>query len=271
MKKWTSALAGLAALASLALAAGCAKNEKPLEGHSFNNEYAHTSEMTLNALAKDLSLDIFVKLDAYPSNNKWASILSKSTNDKQCTFNLRLKSAKEAQFYYGDGSNPLVLNWNPSKTLPLGQWVRLTAVRNMKAKSLTLYANGKQVATKKFKEMAPAKETKSHIFMAGTSKTSLPITIGETRIWNKALNEKAIEASYTIDPQAADGLYACWDMAKAEKGKVADISKGNKALTIKKAQADNTKADANDKKTPAAEKKAQPAANKAPANNAKSN
>ncbi|MDD4748115.1 MAG: LamG domain-containing protein [Salinivirgaceae bacterium] len=219
----------------VALLLGCGKEEaRELKGYKFNKEYALSKDFKTRRLSRNLTIDMYVMLNAYPKS--WTNVISKMGNEKSGEFSLRIKNNKEGQFYYGNGSSAIVLQWNPSEVLPLNTWVRLTAVRDLDKTELVLYANGKQVARKKFKKLPRAETSESPIFVSGTNNRGLDATFAEIRIWDKAISTSDITKTADIikNPGEDSNLvgYLLFDNVKNKR--VESLTSKQLSLSIKK-------------------------------------
>ena len=183
-------------LITIALVLGCKEKVREIRGYEFNKEYALTKPFKTNRLEKDLTIDMYIKLNSYPIS--WTNIISKMDNDKSGEFSLRIQNRNVGQFYYGTGSRSIDLKWNPSEVLPLNKWVRLTIVRDIMKKELVLYANGKQITKKCSGKIQKAESSKNPLFINGTKQRNLNATFAEIRIWEKAISSSEIKKTYDI-------------------------------------------------------------------------
>lgn len=211
----------------LTLFTGCQTEEKkPLSGFEFNNQRGIISVTETSDFVNNLTIDMYIKLKSYPEN--WTSIVSKFVSDHDNEFNIRIKDKNTAQWYYGVGEKAYVLGWNPSEVLPLNQWVRLTAIRNRKAKTMTLMINNKVVATKKYANLPQAKQNKRSIVLMARDRFSLNGEIADLKIWKSVLSDEDLKNSFEIEnPENQSKLVGYWKFDNIENGKIIDLS-GNK-------------------------------------------
>lgn len=223
--------------AMVVLLLSCATEEKrELKGYKFNKEGAQSTNVKSNKLTRDLSLDMYVMLHSYPKS--WTSIISKFKNDQSCEFNLRIKNGEIGQFYYGDGKKNYAMKFNSKDVLPLNTWVRLTAVKDMKKKELVIYANGKKVAQRSFRNLPQAQSEENSIVIAALGKKSLNATFAEVRIWNKALSMSDIQETGGIikTPAAEKNLFAYWMFDNVQSKEIENLTEAKLDLKIQKAK-----------------------------------
>lgn len=215
---------------------GC-KNEisRDLEGYTFDGQYAEIERSNSGLFTESITIDMYVKLHHYPS--AWTGIVSKMKSDTQNEFNLRIQNADNAQWYYGDGSRAIVMNWTPKEVLPLDQWTRLTAIRNIEANELSLYANGVLVANRVLENLPKAQATSSNIFLMRQANrpNTLDATIADLVIYNKALSPEEIQKSgQSLDnPKKKENLIGYWHFGHIENDNVPDKSENSPNAYIK--------------------------------------
>lgn len=90
----------------------------------------------------DLTISLWVRMNAWPSN--WVPFVAKWESDSINEYVLRIKNSTDAMFYYGNGSEA-VLVFFPSSVFTLGEWVHIAAVRKT-GEYMRVYADGVQVA-----------------------------------------------------------------------------------------------------------------------------
>ena len=205
-----------------------------VEGYAFNNERAEVQIRQEGLLNKDLTIDMFIKLYAYPT--KWTSIISKFESDKNNVFNLRLKSRDAGQWYYGTGEEAIVNNWRPEKVLPLNKWVRLTVIRDVNNGILKLLINGK-IYFYEFRKLPQASNTDAIIRIFGDNYRVLLGELGHLQIWNKVVKFSelpGLDALALKENKKPEGLIGYWNFNQVKDGIVKDLSGNNYNAIIKK-------------------------------------
>lgn len=213
---------------------GCnMSDQRIIEGYTFNQEKGVVSVPQSDDFRGDITVDMFIKLHSYPST--WTSIVSKFTTDGNNEFNIRIKNQDTAQWYYGAGDRAFVLLWNPAKLLPLNEWVRLTAVRDIKKAKLSMFINGKEVVSRTFPQLPISAQSNSDIVLMGNNKFTINGAVAMLKIWKTPLNEEEIENTTVINkPTENDHLIGFWRFGNVKDGRVDDASKNKIDMVISK-------------------------------------
>lgn len=208
--------------------------ERTLSGYKFYKESAETESFSNNEFSGNLTVDVFLMIHEYPST--WTTVVRKAESNEKNEFHLRFGADNSAQWFFGDGIAPMVLNWKPQDYIKLNQWVRVTAVRNIDLALLEIWIDGKQVSSKKFKEMPFASKTENSIVFMGQGKNTLDATVAEIRLYSKALTAQEIEKTYGAikRPDKQEKLAGLWLFDKPEGEIVRDISGKGRDVKIKK-------------------------------------
>lgn len=219
----------------LTLFASCKTEvKKELTGYKFNNQYVQVENSSDLDLTGSITVDMYLQLHSYP--NSWLGVARKLQSDAKNEFNLRIKNQDVAQWYFGDGKNAIVLDWSPKDVLPLNEWVRLTAVRDLENKQLEIFINGESVAKKTFSKLPKSAKTDQNILLLRHGNRTLDATLSEFRIWSKAFNAKDINKTAVVNkPLKQKDLIGFWSFEKIEDVgvKVTDLSSsGNDAVII---------------------------------------
>ena len=209
-------------------------DQHTVEGYAFNNERAEVQIRQGELLNKDLTIDMFIKLYAYPA--KWTSIISKLESDKNNEFNLRLKNRETGQWYYGTGEKTIVSNWHPETVLPLNKWVRLTVIRDFANGNQKLLVNGK-VHFSTFKGCPRASNTNAIVRIFGGKHRVLLGELGHLQIWNKVVKFSELTGLNALalkENKKPEGLIGYWNFNQVKDGIVKDLSGNNYNAIIKK-------------------------------------
>jgi len=221
-------------LISIALLSSCKDEGMVLTGYRFEKERAVIETSSSDDFKGDLTIDMYIMLHSYPKT--WTGIISKFKTDYLNEFNLRIKDKDLGHWYFGAGDRAFVLSWDPSKVLPLNEWVRLTAIRHRELKCLTLLINGEEVAKRRLNSMPLAAEANNNIVLMALGKSSLDATLAEVRIWNKALNIAEINSSSQPikKPTRDKNLVGYWRFNSVKDGVVSDLSEYQRDAKISK-------------------------------------
>lgn len=207
--------------------------KKVMEGYKFNKERGVARIAKSVDFCDEITIDMFIKLHSYPTT--WTSVISKFLSDSDNEFHLRIKNQDTAQWYYGAGDRAFVLLWNPSKLLPLNEWVRLTAIRDRKEAKLSIFINGKEAASKTFEQLPISTLNNADIVLMGTGRLTLDATIAELRIWKTVLDGADIEKTTTInEPEKHRQLVGYWRFDGVKKDRIPDISGNRRDIRISK-------------------------------------
>jgi hypothetical protein len=230
MKTHKLSLAGICLL-SFVLISCKTEIKRELMGYEFNNEYVEIEAYDNNKFAGNLTIDMYIKLHNYPT--AWTSIAHKRLTNEQTDFNLRIKDETEGQWFFGDGTVPIVLRWNPKELLPLNEWTRITAVRNMTTNTLELFINGKSVAKRLFNFTNVAKSGEKIIFLKYEKRT-LNATLADVIIWSKALTFEEINSTSGVipNPTKQNDLLGFWQFNSLKDKEVIDLSGHNPNAVI---------------------------------------
>ena len=224
--------------AIVALLAGCAsetKTKRELKGYRFQNEYAVSDSVEDEKLTKDLTIDMYVMLHAYP--NSWTNVITKMKSVYECEFCFRIKDAKNGQFFFGNGAQALVLSFNTGELFELNKWQRVTLVRDMKKRELRIYVNGDLKGQKQFKRGIKASAiTGSPIYVAGPNKRRGDMTVADVKIWNKVMTDYEILKGWEeIENSESDKfLVAYWSFEDVVDKQVENLASSDLTLKIKK-------------------------------------
>ena len=214
---------------------GCKTEEKrELKGHKFENEYVEIEVGDNEDLTGSITIDMYIKLHDYPSG--WGSIAHKLQSDAQNEFNLRIRGKDNGQWYFGDGRSAKVLDWKPEDVLPLNEWVRITAIRDIEKSELKLFINGELVANRSFTNLANAVKTNRNIFFLRHGKRTLTATLADVLLWKKALSIEEINKTSKVikNPANQTDLIGYWRFEELEDNKVNDKSASNWDAVVKK-------------------------------------
>ncbi|MFP4128712.1 MAG: LamG-like jellyroll fold domain-containing protein [Desulfonatronovibrionaceae bacterium] len=227
-------LLGLHLIAVFALPACTSTERVELEGYTFHDQWAEVNNCGHGLFQGDLTIDMYVKLLEYPEN--WLSFIKKCPKDEICQFNLRIKNKNRGQFYYGTGTRPLILKWNPEPDLPLNEWVRLTAVRNMAENTLSLFINGNPVARSE-KNLPPPALTSAPLMILHSREQAARAKLFSVRIWNRAFD--SLDINRTANPLACSariqGMLGCWIFTPGKALTIADSSQKSGPASIMRA------------------------------------
>lgn len=207
--------------------------KKEFSGYKFNKQYIQVENSSELDLTGSITVDMYIQLHSYP--NAWTGIARKLQSDSKNEFNLRIKSQDVAQWYFGDGKKAVVLDWSPKNVIPLNQWVRLTAVRDLENKTLEVFVNGNSVAKKSFKVLPEATKTDQDILLLKHGNNTLDATISEVRVWSKAFSSKDINKTGVVrKPSKKRNLVGFWSFENLDKSvtTITDQSSGGNNAKI---------------------------------------
>lgn len=171
---------------------GCSEKKNfKLQGATFENQWIVIQPAQPLHFTGSLTIDLYIKLHEYP--NDWTTIIAKRKTDHKNEFSLRLKNKNNGHWYFGSESAVTVLRWDPEKLLPLGEWVRLTLVRDSWRKKLMIYKNCELKASKNIKPSLRVQKADVPITLLRQGAQCLHATLAEIRIWDRALSPGLIQ------------------------------------------------------------------------------
>ncbi len=232
MNKFFSFSAFLIIIAALLTTSCSSSSEKEAKGYTFNKEFATTEPFEIEELTGSITVDIFFVLHEYPTS--WTTVITKHESGTRNEFLLRIRDKNFAQWLYGDGKNSSSLGWTPGQVLPLNQKVRLTVIRNIEERVMSLYIDGVLVEKKEFETLENAASTNSRLLIAAQGKKFLNATFYEIRIWSKALTVEEISSTSFNTKIRVKGIVGYWNFNKLDVDKIRDRSGYNRDLVVKK-------------------------------------
>lgn len=202
--------------------------------YEFTNSWGEIEFDYPDLLTGNLTIDMLVFMNFYPET--WTPLISKIASDQSNEFNFRIRDRTVGQWYYGNGENPIILTWRPETALPLGRWVRLTAVRDIDNGMQQLFLNGREISRRHYENLNHAANTDASIYIMGNRSRTLPGKLSYLRIWNTSFDkstlimmDEALESSKKIP-----GLIGYWKFDHVgEEGIIVDLSGNENHIFIK--------------------------------------
>ncbi|MBK8805550.1 MAG: hypothetical protein IPO21_02410 [Bacteroidales bacterium] len=183
-------------------------------------EIADTTDFT-----GSMTVEMNFVLNSYPSS--WAFLITKMTSDFNNEFNIRIKNDEIANWFFGTGKTAVIMNWRP-KTITLNKPTQLIAVRDFDKGILSVFINGKAVATKNIDKKIKPLRTYSTIKIFGSEKNSIDGSLSSLQIWKRALSKDEIK---NISTAKSDNKVGSWDFTKQINNEIVELS--GKDLIIK--------------------------------------
>ncbi|HPW65748.1 MAG TPA: hypothetical protein PLY32_00165 [Salinivirgaceae bacterium] len=225
--------------AIVALLAGCAsetKTKRELKGYRFQNEYAVSDPVEDERLTKDITIDMYIMMHAYPRT--WSNVIAKGNSKNDTEFCFRIKDSKEGQYFFGDGVRKFTVSFKTDELFKLNRWQRITLVRDMKKGEQKIYANGELVHKQRFrrKNNKGSQLTNMPIRIGCTLKRGKDMTVADVKIWSKVMPDSVISIGWgEVENLNADkSLVAYWSFEDLVGKKVENLADSDLTLTIKR-------------------------------------
>jgi len=182
--------------------------------------FATTEKFSSDELQGSLSIDMYLKLHDFPNGwakspnptaGVWTPLIQKYIDDRQNEFCLRLFNEQAGQWYFGSNEGPVVLNFTPFEIFPLDEWFRLTAIRDLENREMSIWIDGKRRVSWRIKD-TEAVLTDSAVSVMGDSLHHIDGSFAEVRVWSKALNDDEMvrTALPGTDLSEETRLAICW-------------------------------------------------------------
>jgi len=141
----------------------------------------------------DFTMEVWMKLNAYPPTANAAIITNRNTNDDGWLFDIN--SNQKARLYF-QNNNGTAYTIETSEVINLNQWVNLTAIRSNT--SLSFYRNSVFQASTSFPSNYNINSPLSNDYIGRyqSSNGFLSANISKIQYYNRALSAKEVKQNY---------------------------------------------------------------------------